>query len=86
MSATNLDAIMKRYKFSDISIATWRDPALSVHPARGGPTPTFVTPDAAAKPYTPAYKVKYNLPPKATDDLESGTDGDGDDAKSERKQ
>ncbi|KAK3696866.1 hypothetical protein LTR37_017772 [Vermiconidia calcicola] len=72
MSAANLDAIKKKYKFKDISIATWRDPSLSVHPARGGPKAPTILPEVAGKPFVPTYKVKYNTVPEPTDDEESG--------------
>ena len=75
MSAANLDAIKKKYKFKEIAVATWRDPSLSVLTARGGPTSPTFSPD---KPYIPTYKVKYNTVPEPTDDEESLKDSEAD--------
>ena len=85
MSAANLDAIKKKYKFKEIAVATWRDPSLSVLSARGGPQSPTISPNAAGKPYIPTYKVKYNTLPEATDDEESGRDDEGEETNAERK-
>ena len=61
MSITTFDAIKKKYKFKEISVATWRDPALSVHPARGGPD--------SPNPFSGAtYKVRLDHLSQPTDD------------------
>ena len=83
MSAANLDAIKQKYNFKDISIATWRNPALSVLPTRGGSTTPTFTPDAFSKPYIPTYKVSYGDLPQATDDEESGDEDQIHESKSE---
>ena len=85
MSAANLDAIKKKYKFKDISIATWRDPSLSVHPARGGPKAPTILPEVAGKPFVPTYKVKYNTVPEPTDDEESGKYDEDESSRTEGK-
>lgn len=74
MSAGNLEAIKAKYHFKDISIATWRDPSLSVHPARGGPSSALDSSDIG---YKPRYKVRYPAI-EPTDDEDSGQDGSGD--------
>lgn len=84
MSATNLDAVKKKYNFKQISVATWRDPSLSVLSARGGPRSPSISADAASKPYVPTYKVRYSTLPEPTDDEESGKDGEGDEVNAER--
>ena len=85
MSAANLDAVKKKYKFKEIAVATWRDPSLSVLSARGGPqTPTYSA-DAIGKPYIPTYKVKYNALPERTDDEESEKDEEAEQTNAERK-
>lgn len=61
------DAVKERYGYKEISIATWRDPMLSVHPARGGPKTPTISPESAAKPFIPRYKVRYPVP-EPTDD------------------
>ena len=71
MSAANLDAVKKKYKFKEIAVATWRDPSLSVLSARGN-----ISPEAAGRPYIPTYKVKYNPLPEPTDDEDSGYEGE----------
>ena len=71
MSAANLDEVKKKYNFKEISVATWRDPSLSVHPARGGPRAPLISPDTVSKPFVPTYKVKYPAVPEPTDDEES---------------
>lgn len=76
MSAANLDAVKKKYKFKEIAVATWRDPSLSVLSARGGPTSPALSPDALGRPYIPTYKVKYNPLPEPTDDEDSGNEDD----------
>ena len=85
MSAADLDAVKKKYKFKEVAIATWRDPSLSVLSARGGPqSPTFSS-DAVGKPYIPTYKVKYDTLPEPTDDEGSEKDGEGENTNTERK-
>lgn len=74
MSAANLDAVKKKYKFKNISIATWRDPSLSTIPARGGPKSPTISPEDVAKPYIPTYKVRYDPLPNQTDDEETGNE------------
>ncbi|KAK6396432.1 hypothetical protein LTR65_009516 [Meristemomyces frigidus] len=74
MSAVNLDEIKKKYGFKNVSVATWRDPSGSILPARGGPRSPSISAAAAAKPYTPTYKVSYRKPPEPTDDEESEED------------
>lgn len=66
------DAVKAKYGYREISIATWRDPRQSVHPARGGPrVPPAISPESASKPFIP-YRVKYRpRPPEPTDDEES---------------
>ncbi|USW53622.1 hypothetical protein Slin15195_G069410 [Septoria linicola] len=64
------DAVRERYGYKEISIATWRDPRLSVHPARGGPKSPTISPETASKPFIPRYKVRYPVP-EPTDDEES---------------
>ncbi|KAK3054650.1 hypothetical protein LTR09_004379 [Extremus antarcticus] len=75
MSAASFDAIKKRYGLKQVSISTWRDPSLSVHPARGGRQTPFVSPEDAAKPFIPQYRVRYDDLPQPTDDEDSGDDG-----------
>ena len=82
MSAANLDAVKKKFNFKEISIATWRHPSESIHPARGGPISPSLSPSAV---YKPTYKVKYRPPVEFTDDEESGKDGEGDETIAERK-
>ena len=79
----NLDAVKKKYNFKQISVATWRDPSLSVLSARGGPNSPSISADAVGKPYVPTYKVRYNPIPEPTDDEESGKDGEGEEASAE---
>lgn len=67
MSAANLDAVKKKYKFKEIAVATWRDPSLSVLSARGGPKSPTISPEAAGRPFIPTYRVKYDIP-EPTDD------------------
>lgn len=71
------DAVKAKYGYREISIATWRDPRQSVHPARGGPRVSpSVSPESASKPFIP-YRVKYRpRPPEPTDDEESDDDDD----------
>ena len=69
MSAANLDEIKNKYGFKEISVATWRDPSLSVHPARGGPDSPSLPRGAF---YVPTYKANY----ESTDDEDSGSEGD----------
>lgn len=67
------DAVKAKYGYREISIATWRDPRQSVHPARGGPRVSpAVLPESIAQPFIP-YKVKYKPrpPPEPTDDEDS---------------
>ncbi|KAK5108672.1 hypothetical protein LTR62_008077 [Meristemomyces frigidus] len=71
MSAINLEDIRRKYNFKQISVATWRDPRASTIPARGGPPAPLVSPEAAARPYIPTYKVRYRVP-EPTDDEDSG--------------
>lgn len=72
---SSLDAVKKRFNIKEIRIATWRDPALSVHEARrGGKTPK-VSPKDAAKPFIPTYKVRYDNLGLDTDDEGEGKDG-----------
>lgn len=71
MSAANLDAVKKKYKFKEVSIATWRDPSLSVLSTPGGPASS---PEVFGRPYIPTYKVKYNPLPEPTDDEDSGNE------------
>ncbi|EME46227.1 hypothetical protein DOTSEDRAFT_70282 [Dothistroma septosporum NZE10] len=74
MSVSHLDAIKKKYGFQTLNVATWRDPKLSVHPARGGPKGPTISPDLAAKPFELTYKVRIKPPPpppEPTDDEES---------------
>jgi hypothetical protein len=85
MSAANLDAVKKKYKFKEIAVATWRDPSLSVLSARGGPTTPTISADALGRPYIPTYKVKYNRPPEPTDDEDSGNEDDKEPANPEGK-
>ena len=76
MSASQLEELKKKYKFKEISVATWRNPSQSTLAARGGPkSPTFSA-DAVAKPFVPTYKVSYAKPkvPEPTDDEESEDD------------
>ncbi len=75
MSAANLDAVKKKYKFKEIAVATWRDPSLSVLSARGN-----ISPDVTGRPYIPTYKVKYNPLPEPTDDEDSSIEGEQDSA------
>ena len=84
MSAANLDAVKKKYKFKEIAVATWRDPALSVLSTRGGPTSPATSGDALGRPYIPTYKVKYRLP-QPTDDEDSGNENDKESAIPEGK-
>jgi hypothetical protein len=85
MSAANLDAIKKRYNFKHIAIATWRDPSLSVHPARGGPKAPLISPEDAGRPFVPQYKVKYDALPQPTDDEDSGKEDNVETEVAERK-
>lgn len=78
MASVNLEEIKKRYKFKEISVATWRDPRSSTLPARGGPSSPSVSADAVARPFVPTYKVSYNLP-EPTDD-EASEEDERDDA------
>ena len=74
MSVSHLDAIKKKYGFQTLNVATWRDPKLSVHPARGGPKGPSISPDLAAKPFELTYKVRIKPPPpppEPTDDEDS---------------
>lgn len=67
------DAVKAKYGYREISIATWRDPRQSVHPARGGPKSSpAISPQSASQPFVP-YKVKLRPrpPPEPTDDEES---------------
>ena len=68
MSAANLDEVKKKYNFKEISVATWRDPVSSIHPARGGPNSPGLSPDSS---YFPTYKINYDNFSQATDDEES---------------
>ena len=74
MSAANLDAVKRKYKFKTVSIATWRDPSQSVLSVRGGPTSPSFPPVSHGRPYLPTYKVKYNHLPEPTDDEETGNE------------
>lgn len=56
------DAVKQKYGYKEMNIATWRDPRLSVHPARGGPKSPTISPESASKPFIPRYKVRYPLP------------------------
>ena len=78
MAAANFEDVKRKYNFRQISVATWRDPALSVHPARGGPIPSAITPD---QPYFPTYKVNYDLLSERTD---NDDDNDTDDSSTDR--
>lgn len=64
----------RRYGYQEINIAKWRDPRGSILPARGGPKPPTVAPDAAAELHRPTFRVnRYRRPPpEPTDDEESG--------------
>ena len=81
MPPPEVEAVIKKYNWPGIAIATWRDPKLSVHPARGGSTSPTISPGVAMKPFVPTYKIKYPPLPEATDD--EGDDGKND--KSETK-
>ena len=70
----SLDAVRDKYGYKNISFATWRDPRLSVHPARGGPKTPTVDPESVSQPFIPKYKVRYPVPPP-TDDESSEEDG-----------
>ena len=80
MSAANLDAVKKKYKFKEIAVATWRDPSLSVLSARGN-----ISPEVTGRPYIPTYKVKYNRLPEPTDDEDSGDEGEKEPASADGK-
>lgn len=80
MSAANLDEIKKKYNFKEISVATWRDPALSVHPARGGPYSPSLSAEGS---YIPTYKVNNDLSSQPTDDDESEDDDENEELKAE---
>ncbi len=64
MSTSSFDAIKRKYNFKEISVATWRDPALSVHPARGGPGTPDLFPGST-------YKVRLDHLSQPTDDEQS---------------
>jgi hypothetical protein len=66
-AAVDLDDIKRKHNIKNIRIATWRNPALSVHSARGGPASPLVS---SKPPYIPQYK-KYAIP-DPTDDEQSG--------------
>ena len=72
MAAANFEDVKRKYNFSQISVATWRDPSLSVHPARGGPNPSATTPE---QPYFPTYRVNYDLLSEQNDDDDDDNDG-----------
>jgi hypothetical protein len=78
---SHLDTIKKKYNFNQINVATWRDPRLSVHPARGGPKPRTVAPEAVSQTFVPRYRVSYKLPQPPTE--ESSSDDESSDAESE---
>ena len=79
MSAANFEEIKKRYNFKQVSVATWRDPWNSVLPTRGGPKAAAISPEAAARPYVPTYKVSYTKPAKAPEPPEPTDDEDSED-------
>lgn len=83
--AYNLDAVKARYGYKEISIAQWRNPRLSVHPARGGPKSPTMSAEAAAQPYIPRYKVKYRVP-VPTDDEESEDDKSANEQEDDEKE
>ena len=74
MAAANFEDVKRKYNFTQISVATWRDPSLSVHPARGGPDP-FATIPAESAPYYPTYKVNYD-PSDGDENDDDDTDDD----------
>lgn len=77
----SFEEVKDRYGFTTVRFATWRDPRDSTHWARGGPKTPTITPEAAAKPYIPKYKVKYKVP-EPTDDEESEDEDEEEDKES----
>lgn len=76
MAAANLEQVKKKYNFKDIKVATWRDPALSIHPARGGLSTLSPFADTS---YVPKFKDAYD----STDEEETETQFDFEDEDSE---
>ncbi|OQN97030.1 hypothetical protein B0A48_16834 [Cryoendolithus antarcticus] len=63
--------VKRRFDISEVKVATWRDPSLSIHPSRGRPgVMRTISAADAAEPYVPTYKYKIELPkpPEPTDD------------------
>jgi hypothetical protein len=61
----------KRADVSKIRVATWKDPALSVHPSRGGPK--FPPSPGTVRAFVPRYRVRPE-PVEKTDDEDDGKD------------
>ncbi|KAK0270003.1 hypothetical protein LTR35_014469 [Friedmanniomyces endolithicus] len=81
MAAVDLEEIRKKYKFNQITVATWRNLSGSILPARGGPQSLVISAEAAGKPFIPSYKVRYPLPQPTDDEDSEG----GEDSESERE-
>nr|OQO21002.1 hypothetical protein B0A51_11409 [Rachicladosporium sp. CCFEE 5018] len=71
MPSSHWGDVKRRFDISEVKVATWRDPSLSIHPSRGRPSVmSRISVADAAKPYVPTYKYKIELPkpPVPTDD------------------
>nr|OQO22300.1 hypothetical protein B0A51_10215 [Rachicladosporium sp. CCFEE 5018] len=71
MPSSHWGDVKRRFDISEVKVATWRDPSLSIHPSRGRPgVMRTISAADAAKPYVPTYKYKIELPkpPVPTDD------------------